>query len=120
MKTKPIAILLIIFSTFITATAQFFLKIGADKLSPNIIQIITNYSLITGLVLYAIGAVILIFALKNGELSVLFPIYSTSFIWVILISYFYFHEIINTWKILGIIFIIGGVSYIGIGSKVKS
>jgi len=120
MKTKPIAIFLIIFSTLITASGQFFLKKGADNLQYEIMKIVSNYLLIIGLVLYAIGAVILIFALKNGELSVLYPIYSTSFVWVILISYFFLNEIINIWKIAGIILIIGGVSFIGIGSKVKS
>lgn len=120
MKTKPFAIVLIILSTFITASGQFFLKRGADSLEFELIKIVSNYLLIGGLVLYAFGALILIYALKNGELSVLYPIYSTSFVWVILISYFYFGEMINVWKVAGVIFIVGGVSFIGIGSKVGS
>lgn len=118
MATKPSAILLIIMSTFITASAQFFLKKGADVLVFDAAKLLTNYSLVAGLVLYALGALILIYALKNGEMNVIYPIYSMSFVWVILISYFYLGELINLWKIIGIIFIIGGVSYIGIGSRV--
>ena len=120
MKTKPIAIILILLSTFVTASAQFFLKKGADLLTLDIMKLITNYSIIIGCVLYGIGAIILIYALKNGELNVLYPIYSTGFIWVILISYFFLDELITIWQIAGIIFIIGGVSYIGIGSRVRS
>lgn len=120
MKTKPLAILFVLLSTFVTAGAQVFLKKGADLISADFIKIITNYSIILGFVLYGIGAIILIYALKNGELNVLYPIYSTGFVWVILISYFYLGEIINIWKIVGIIFIIGGISYIGIGSRGKS
>lgn len=118
MATKPFAIMLIIMSTFITASAQFFLKKGADALVFDVVKLMTNYSVIIGLVLYAVGALILIYALKNGEMNVIYPIYSMSFVWVILISYSYLGELINVWKIVGIIFIIGGVSYIGIGSRV--
>lgn len=120
MKTKLSAILLILLSTLITACGQFFLKKGADALEFSIALIAANYPIMIGLALYAVGALILIYALKNGELSVIYPIYSATFVWIIFISAFCFNETINTFKILGIVLIIGGVCYMGIGSRVKT
>ena len=113
MKTKPIAFILILLSTLITTSGQILWKFGSNNL-PNII---TNWPLIFGFALYGLGATILIFALKNGQLSTLYPIYATSYIWVSLSSVYFFNEILNTSKIFGIITIIIGVSFIGFGDK---
>ncbi|HIH42574.1 TPA: EamA family transporter [Candidatus Woesearchaeota archaeon] len=117
MATKTWAILLVIFSTAITSTAQIFYKLGANNLKFNLWYLITNYHLIIGLGLYAIAAALLIIALKGGELSVLYPIIATSYIWVTIASAYFLNEPTNLYKWLGIICIIIGVSIIGYGSK---
>ena len=119
MATKTWAILLVIFCTVITSTAQVFYKFGANNLKYDIFSLITNYSLITGLGLYAIGAALLIIALKGGELSVLYPIIATSYIWVTIASSYFFNEPINSFKWIGIVFVIIGVSIISYGSKTQ-
>lgn len=119
MKTKLWAIGLMILTTLLTSTAQLFYKKGADKLEFNLFLIITNYPLLIGLFLYGIGAVLMITAFKGGELSVLYPIVATSYIWVALFSYFLFHESLNFLRWLGIAAIFFGVIFIGAGSKEK-
>lgn len=119
MKTKLWAIALMILTTIFTSTAQLFYKKGAEKLEFNILSIITNYPLITGLFLYMIGAVLMITAFKGGELSVLYPIIATSYIWVGIFSYFLFNESLNLLRWIGIATIFFGVIFIGIGSKDK-
>ena len=52
-------------------------------------------------------------ALRHGELSVLFPVYALSYIWVDLLSLYFFHEHMNVWKTAGIIFVMGGVALLG-------
>ena len=76
----------------------------------------SNYALIAGFVLYAIGAAMLIIALRGGELSVLYPFIALSFVWVALISRFFFHEPMNVFKLTGIGFIMLGIACIGKGS----
>jgi drug/metabolite transporter (DMT)-like permease len=119
MKTKPWAIALMLLTTLLTATAQVFYKLGIPKLEFNFYSIITNYYLLIGLGLYAIGAALMITALKGGELSVLYPIIATSYIWVGLFSFFIFHESLNLLRWLGISSIFFGVIFIGLGSKNK-
>ena len=117
MKTKPWAIGIVVASTAITATAQIFYKIAADKITLDLTTILTNWQLFTGLFLYGIAAVMLILALKYGELSILYPIISLSFVWVNILSMKFLGELIPLIKWLGIVFIIIGVSFIGFGSK---
>ncbi len=117
MKTKSWAILLILFCTFLTSSAQVLYKFGIPSLNFNIMSIITNYYIIGGLCLYGIGAFLMLLAFKGGEVSVLYPIFATSFIWVALMSNFFFQESLNIFKILGIASIILGISLISLGSK---
>lgn len=119
MSTKLWAIGLMILCTVFTSTAQVFYKFGANRLEFNLISLITNFPLITGMILYLIGAVIMITAFKGGEVSVLYPIIATSYIWVSLLSIYFFNESLNFFKVLGIFTIIAGIIFISTGSKQK-
>lgn len=107
------AIMLVGFSTLLTSSAQIFYKKGALKLP----LLLSNWELLTGMVLYIIAAGILIYALKFGDLNVLYPIIATSFIWVTILSHLIFNEPIIYQKIIGVFSILLGISFIGIGSK---
>ena len=119
--TKTWAVGLIVLCTLFTSSAQMLYKFGADKLQFDFFSIITNYYLIGGLVLYAIGAVLMMISFKGGELSILYPIFSTSYIWVSLIAVYFLGEMMNAYKWIGIIVIIIGISLIGFrGNKNSS
>ena len=109
--------ILVLICTLFTSVAQIFYKAGAPKLEFNIIALITNYPIIIGLILYALGAAILIKALKGADLSILYPVIATSYIWVLIFSAIFFGESLNFLKILGVLVIIGGVIFMGFGSK---
>jgi len=117
MATKLWAMGIVLSSTLLTSTAQLFYKFGAEKLSFDILSLITNYELIIGMVLYAIGGILLIISFRGGEVSVLYPLYATSYIWVSFLSIYFLGEIMNTFKWLGIITIIAGIIFIGYGGK---
>ncbi|MBW2966240.1 EamA family transporter [Candidatus Woesearchaeota archaeon] len=120
MATKRWAIGLVFVCTLFTSFAQIFYKFGADRLSFNLISIITNWQIVLGLTLYGIGAVLLITALKGGDVSVLYPIVATSYIWVSLLSMYFFGEIMNLYKWIGIIAIFFGVIFVAKGGKKDS
>jgi len=101
----------------LTTSAQISWKYGADKLVIDPISILLNYNIWLGFVFYGIGALMLIYALKYGELSVLYPVIATSYIWVALLSLFLFSEPLNFFKVIGILLIVLGVSLIGYGSR---
>ncbi len=117
MATKLWAIGLIVLCTAFTSAAQVFYKLGAKSLEFDIISLITNVPLIIGMVLYGIGAVLMITAFKGGEVSVLYPIIATSYIWVTLLSFYFFNEAVNIYRIIGILFIVFGVVAVSVGSS---
>jgi drug/metabolite transporter (DMT)-like permease len=117
MEKKNLAIIAMFLTTILTSTAQILYKFGVKDLSFDILSIITNWQIILGLVLYGIGAAIMIKSLKYGNVSTLYPIIATSYIWVSIGSSVFFDEIMNLAKWLGIAVIIFGVSIISYGSK---
>jgi drug/metabolite transporter (DMT)-like permease len=116
-KNLKVGILIMLICTLFTAAGQLFFKYGSESFKWNIIELITNYNLILGFVLYGIGALLLIIALRFGELSVIYPFVSLTFIWVTVISFWFLGEQINNFKIGAVIFIVLGVSLIAWGSN---
>ena len=117
MKTKPWAMGMVLFCTLLTSTAQLFYKFGAETLEFNFLSIITNINLLAGILLYAVGGTILILSFRGGEVSVLYPIFATSYIWVTILSNIIFNEQINIHKTIGVALIIFGIIAIGFGSR---
>ena len=117
MSTKLWAMGIVLGSTLLTSTAQLFYKFAAEKLSFNILSIITNVNLLMGVGLYAVGGILLIISFRGGEVSVLYPIFATSYIWVSFLSIYFLGEVMNIFKWLGVFVIIAGIILIGYGSK---
>lgn len=117
MATKTWAILLVLGTTVLMSIAQIFYKFGANKIGE--IPFYFNYFIVIGLIIYILSATLLLFSLKYGELSVIYPLVGASYIWVAIFSAYFFNETFNTLKIIGIIVIIIGVIFVGIGGKYK-
>jgi drug/metabolite transporter (DMT)-like permease len=114
MATKMWAITLVILMTALTSAAQLLYKAGVAYFPQYI-----DWRIIAGLALYVMGAVMLLFAFKGGEVTVLYPIIATSFAWVAIFSWILFGESLNLLKIGGIFLIIAGITILGFGSQKK-
>ena len=114
--TSIFAIIIIIIGTLIGTVGAIFLKKAAKGFSLSIKGIFKNKYLIRGVFIYGFSSIIFIPALKFGELSVLYPFVSLSYVWITLASKIFLREKINRYKYAGIVFIIIGVSLIGLGS----
>lgn len=77
--------------------------------------LLANWSLWAGLTLYGCSTLLLILALRDGELSLLYPVISLTYVWVTIMSVLAFHESINVFKIAGITVICSGVALLGKG-----
>ncbi len=103
--------------TLFGAAAQLLLKIGMAHFSPSLPALVTNYPLIAGYVLYGINTLLLVLALRDGELSMLYPIIALTYVWVTLLSYTLLDEPQNGYKNLGIAVIVIGVAVLGRGGR---
>ncbi|HLG95080.1 MAG TPA: EamA family transporter [Bryobacteraceae bacterium] len=114
------AVLLVVAGTLLCAIAQLLIKTGANRLGHadlfgTVIGIFTIPPLFAGYCLYGIFAVIMVYALRHGELSVLFPIISLNSVWVAVLSVIVFHETMSPLKAAGIGIIVAGVAILGRG-----
>jgi len=109
-------------ATFITAAAQMLIKTGSSRIGEHATLLATLIGLLTvpplffGYALYGVVTAIMVMALRHGELSVIWPVISLSFVWVAILSVLVFHESMNMEKIGGIAVIITGVAIMGKGA----
>jgi multidrug transporter EmrE-like cation transporter len=78
---------------------------------------LTNLPLLAGYALYGLSTVLLILALRDGELSLLYPVIALTYVWVTVLSFLIFHESINPLKMAGIAIIVSGVTVLGRNGK---
>ena len=116
MATQLWSVLLIVFSTVLSATASFLLKLASKKLSLRIKSLITNLPLLGSVALYGISTIIAIIAYRGGELTILVPFGSLNYIWAALLAMQFLDEKMNRWKWLGISTIIIGITFISLGA----
>ncbi len=115
MQTQLWAVGLVLLGSLLGSFGPILLKKASGK-SFKIKDIIKNYYLIGGFLLYGVGTVLFIPALKGGELSVLYPLVATTYIWVSLWSVKFLKEKMNKQKWIGVLLIIIGVVFIGLGA----
>ncbi len=112
--------MLLVFScTVLGAAAQLLMKIGMTHFRPDPVAIATNLPLVAGYALYGINTLLLVLALREGELSMLYPIIALTYVWVTLLSYALLPEKPNWYKNVGIATIVVGVAVLGRGGRGK-
>ena len=117
--------IIVLCCTFLAAAAQLLIKRGAVQLGGDAtvidaaIRIFTDPQLFTGYALYGLFTVGLIFALRHGELSLLYPVIAVSYVWVSIISVVVLKETMNALEMSGVLLIVVGVGFLGKGSTAE-
>ena len=93
------------------------MKVGMAHFQPGVAAVVTNIPLVAGYCLYGINTLMLVLALREGELSMLYPIIALTYVWVTLLSYALLPEKPNLYKNAGIATIVAGVAVLGRGGK---
>lgn len=117
-STSVSSIGLVFLCTVIGAAAQILMKQGANHLTGvGLIGIVTNLPLMAGYACYGVNTLLLVMALRQGHLSVLYPIIALTYVWVTILSPMFFVDHLNVFKVGGVGLIVIGVSLIGVGSR---
>ena len=116
MTTQLWAIIVVLISSLYGAIGPILCKIGTKNLSLSFKNILFNKNLILGYLIWGSSFIPLILAFKGGDATVLVPLMSTGYVWVILFSIRFLKERMNYNKWLGISFIVFGSILIGLGS----
>jgi drug/metabolite transporter (DMT)-like permease len=116
VRRQPVA--LVFCCTLLGAAAQVLMKTGANHMvHAGLPGMITNVPLMGGYCLYGLSTLLLVLALRDGELSLLYPVIALTYVWVTMLSFLIFHDAINPWKLAGIALIVIGVAVLGKGGR---
>ena len=105
--------------TILGAVAQILIKVGMGPAHfvLSLTGLLTNVPLIAGYAFYGLFTVAMVLALREGELSMLYPIIALTYVWVTLLSYWLLKETPNLYKNMGIVTIVIGVAVLGRGGR---
>ena len=113
MHTPTKSIVLFLIASVLGAFGQYLYKKGAQVPIQNFFDWATNWRFIIGIICYIGVMVLFVTAFKiGGELTVLYPIYASTFIWALFIGIFMLKETITLHKIIGVVLIILGMFFI--------
>ncbi len=116
MKTSVMAIVMFVVAAIFGAVGQYLYKSGAERASGGIASYLLNAPLMAGVVCYIVVMVLFVAAFKaGGSMSVLYPIYASTFIWGAIIARVAFQEPIRAVNIAGMVVLIVGMYLMGLG-----
>lgn len=103
---------LMVVATLLGAFGSLYLKIGSKHLEGGIKNLIFNKTLIVGVTLFTVSAVLVIIALKFGELSKIFPMTALTYVWVAALSSKFLKEKMTREKLAAFVLIIIGIFFV--------
>ena len=114
MTTPAISIIFFVVAAFLGALGQYLYKAGADLAGSGITSYLLNWRLLAGVVCYvAVMALFVAAFRKGGSLTVLYPIYASTFIWAALLALAFQAIPIRPVNIAGMGFLVVGMFLMG-------
>ena len=115
MKTPVSSMLLVAIASVIGSFGAVFLKYGALRLELTLMGMLRNWRLAVGIALYLLSSAFFMAGIKNGELTILYPMVSLGYIWTLAWSRIIFQERITQYKVIGLTMIIAGIAVLNMG-----
>jgi multidrug transporter EmrE-like cation transporter len=115
-KTPVSSILLVLLASLIGSFGAVFLKMGAAHLNRGF-RYILNWQLVLGVGLFVGSSIPFLIGLRHGELSVLYPMVSLSYMFALFWSRLFFNEPITKAKLGALGMILAGIICIGAGGR---
>lgn len=114
MNTPISSVLFFLIASILGALGQYLYKSGADKADGSLVGYLGNIRLLGGVVCYIAVMVLFVAAFKKGgSLTILYPVYATTFIWAAILAYMIFGTPIKPVNILGMLLLVGGMYLMG-------
>ena len=109
--------LLLLLAMIISLAGELLFKQGImnTELKMNAISIVKTVFtpfIFFGFVLFGSGAIMWLFVLQRFPLSIAYPTLALNYVWMIIVSYYFFNEPITVNKIIGVFLIIAGVYFL--------
>ncbi len=114
MKTPSVSIVMFVLAAVFGAVGQFLYKSGAERAGGSLASYLANPRLLGGVICYVAVMVLFVAAFKRGgSLTVLYPIYASTFIFAALIAWAADGTPIKPANVCGMALLIGGMYLMG-------
>jgi len=100
----------VIFASIIGSLAAVLLKGGAIRIERNLTSILTNWRLAGGILTYVLSSLFFVRGIKEGELSILYPMVAVGYVFSLPLSRIFFHEPLTREKVIAVALILCGVA----------
>jgi len=112
--TPSASIIMFLIAALVGAVGQFLYKSGAEQATSGWLSYVVNWRLWGGVVCYIAVMVLFIAAFKKGgSLSVLYPLYASTFIWAAVIGLCAYGVPIKPINVAGMLLLIAGMYLMG-------
>ena len=113
--TPVLSMVLFLIAAFVGALGQYLYKSGAEETTSDWLSYLLNWRLALGVVCYVAVMVLFVAAWKHGgELSVLYPLYASTFIWGALIGLWAYRVPIRPVNVAGMALLVLGMYLMGL------
>jgi len=103
-----------VIAALLGAAGQFLYKSGAERATGGWLSYILNIRIFSGVICYVAVMILFVAAFKRGgSLTVLYPIYASTFIWAALIALAAYGTPIKPLNLVGMGLLIGGMYLMG-------
>lgn len=114
VKTPLVSILCVAIASILGAAGQFLFKSAADHVHAGIMAFLVNPRIILGMGCYLTVMALFVHAFKRGgSVTVLYPIYASTFIWAAIIAQVAYNQPIKPLHIGGMVLLVAGMALMG-------
>jgi multidrug transporter EmrE-like cation transporter len=115
MKTPATSLAFFAIAALFGAVGQYLYKSGADHAGNSLAGYLLNLRILGGVVCYVLVMGLFVAAFKRGgSMSVLYPVYASTFIWAALIAWFAFGSPIKPIHVAGMALLVLGMYLMGL------
>ena len=114
MTTPAVSIVFFLAAALLGALGQYLYKSGADLATGTVTSYLVNPRLLGGVICYIAVMVLFVAAFKKGgALTVLYPVYATTFIWAALLALLVYGTPIKPINVIGMGLLVVGMYLMG-------
>ena len=117
MKTPVSSMLLVLVASVIGSLGAVGLKYGAGRLRLHWRSVLFNHHLAIGIALFLLSSYFFVLGVREGELTILYPMVSLGYVWTLVWSRLFFAEPFTRNKFIGLGMILSGIVFLNLGNR---
>jgi multidrug transporter EmrE-like cation transporter len=118
LRTPIVAIVFVLIASVLGAAGQYLFKAGTDRAGDHPLGFLLSAWVWAGMACYLAVMFLFTSAFRaGGMVTVLYPIYASTFIWAALMGWMFYHQPVRPIHVLGMLLLVVGMYCMGVGNS---